>query len=174
MPIPHPGHFAGTRVAVGGVTTIGIEKAMNRIAAYNMSRAKPTLEKAALAGANVARQWVYDDMAKPKHGRKYARLPRRSSAEGETPAIQFGDLLDSLDTRNEDSGSPYVGRAVFAAGATSENRGFPYAWALEFGGPKLKARPYMRPSVDNNKNAIAAAMVDVVSNEWKAISAKVK
>lgn len=40
-----------------------------------------------------------EDFDKPKTGRKYRSLPRRSSAIGEPPAKQFGNLSRSLYAR---------------------------------------------------------------------------
>lgn len=155
-----------------GVKTVGLKKAMDRVAAYSMARTKPTLEAAALAGADVAMNWVKESMLEPKSGYKYPHLAVRSSAPGETPAVQTEALINSLNTKNVDSGSPYIGRAVFGAGAESE-QGWPYALRLEFGYGRLKARPYMRPAITKNQKEIADAMVGVCDAEWKRLSARV-
>ena len=155
-----------------GVKTVGLKKAMDRVAAYSMARTKPTLDAAALAGANVAMAWVKDSMLEAKSGYKYSHLPTRSSAPGETPAVQSEALISSLNTKNTDSGSPFIGRAVFGAGASSE-QGWPYALRLEFGYGRLKARPYMRPAITKNQKEIADAMVGVCDAEWKRLSARV-
>jgi hypothetical protein len=153
--------------------TVGIQKAMDRIAAYNRSRAKPALERAALAGADVAKRWVEEKMVEPKSGRVYPELPTQpSSAPGEVPAAQSEALIQSLNTRNTDSGSPTIGRAIFGAGA-EDQFGFPYALALEFGYGDLAARPYMRPAVDENHDEIAQAMIDAVNAEWHRLNGSV-
>ena len=126
-----------------GVKVVGLKKAMDRVAAYNLSRAKPTLEAAALA-----------------------------SAPGEVPTFQSENLIQSLNTKNVDSGSAYIGRAHFGAGA-EDQFGFPYALALEFGYGDLAARPYMRPSISENEQEIADAMVAVCNAEWRRLSAGV-
>ena len=162
-----------TPQATAGVKIVGLKKAMDRIAAYNLSRAKPTLEAAALAGADVAMRWVQDSMFEGKSGRSYPHLPTKpSSAPGETPAVQTTNLVKSLNIKTVDSGSPYIGRAHFGAGAESE-QGWPYALRLEFGYGQLAARPYMRPSVTKNQDAIAKAMVAVCDAEWRRLSARV-
>ena len=156
-----------------GTKTIGLQKAMERIAAYDRSRAKPLLDAAALAGANVAKRWVEEKMVEPKSGRSYPRLEvQPSSAPGEVPAAQSENLIQSLNTKNVDSGSPTIGRAHFGAGAEGAG-GFPYALALEFGYGDLAARPYMRPSITENEKEIAQAMLDVINSEWTRQSGKV-
>lgn len=156
-----------------GTKTVGLQKAMDRIAAYNLSRAKPTLDAAALAGANVAKRWVEEKMVEPKSGRSYPHLPTQpSSAPGEVPTIQSENLIESLNTKNVDSGSQYIGRAHFGAGA-EDQFGFPYALALELGYGDLAARPYMRPSITANEKEIAQAMLDVVNSEWTRQNGKV-
>ena len=158
----------------GGVKIVGLKRAMDRVAAYSVARAKPTLDAAALAGADVAMNWVKDKMYEGKSGVSYPRLPTKpSSAPGEVPAVQSTGLIESLNTKNVDSGSPYVGRAHFGAGAES-SAGWPYALRLEFGYGRIAARPYMRPSVTENEKAIATAMEDVCDAEWRRLSASVK
>jgi len=167
--------YAGTdwKQTTAGVKTVGLKKAMDRIAAYNLSRAKPTLEAAALAGAEVAKRWVEEKMEEPKSGISYSHLPTKpSSAPGEVPATQTRQLIDSLNTKNTDSGSPYIGRATFGAGAESK-AGWPYALRLELGYGRLAARPYMRPSIAANQDEIANAMVDVCNAEWARLSGRV-
>ena len=156
-----------------GVKVVGLKKAMDRVAAYNLSRAKPTLEAAALAGADVAKRWVEEKMVEPKSGRSYPELPTQpSSAPGEVPTFQSENLIQSLNTKNVDSGAAYSGRAHYGAGA-EDQFGFPYALALEFGYGDLAARPYMRPSISENEQEIADAMVAVCNAEWRRLSAGV-
>jgi len=155
------------------VKTVGLQKAVDRFAAYNASRAKPVLEKAALAGAEVAWNWIREKMVEPKSGRSYPDLPTQpSSAPGEVPAIQYEALVESLNTRNVDSGSPNIGRAILGAGA-EDQFGFPYALALEFGYGDLLPRPYMRPAVTENETEIAEAMEAVCDEEWRRLSGRV-
>ena len=157
----------------GGVKIVGLKKAMDRVAAYSVARAKPTLNAAALAGADVSKRWVEESMVEGKSGVSYAHLRTKpSSAPGETPAIQSEALIHSLNTKVVDSGSPYVGRAHFGAGAESEH-GWPYALRLEFGYGRIAARPYMRPSITKNEREIADAMEDVCNAEWQRLSAGV-
>lgn len=61
---------------------------------------------------------------------------RRASAPGEAPAIDTGNLVNSLETRKTG-----VGSAVVEAGAE-------YAAALEFGTRKMAPRPFLRPAAD--------------------------
>lgn len=100
-------------------------------------------------GAELAREWVYDEIDRPKTGRKWAGLPNRSSAPGDTPAHQFGDLRRGLQVRKRTSvkGGTYAFRSTAA-----------HAHDLEYGHFKAAPRPYMRRSVDANYKAILDAM----------------
>jgi hypothetical protein len=113
------------------------------------------LEYAAYDGAQVARDWVEDDMNTPKSGRQWPWLPHVSSAPGETPAVQFGALVESLDVVYGDT-TTTTAKANFVAGSGRA----PYAFDLEFGGYNLAPRPFMRPSVDRNRKKIVIAAAE--------------
>ncbi|MGL5005371.1 MAG: hypothetical protein ACRDAM_20800 [Casimicrobium sp.] len=55
----------------------------------------PKLER----GATLAGLMIIDRLSQPGSGEKYAGLPNRSSAPGEYPARQSGELVNSIDAR---------------------------------------------------------------------------
>lgn len=120
------------------------------------------LHDAVYEGAQVAREWVEQQMHDTKGGIHWSNLPYRSSAPGEVPASQFGALQESLDVEYGSRKSDRA-TAVFSAGSARA----PYAAELEFGSYKVLPRPFMRPSVDNNKKEILDAeikeMIDFIN-----------
>lgn len=73
-------------------------------------------------------------MALPKHGREYRRRTRihRASAPGEAPAIDTGNLVNSIKTTFPNSVTGVIGI------------GAEYAYYLEF----PLNRPFVRPAID--------------------------
>lgn len=68
-------------------------------------------------------------------GHHYARLPRRSSAPGESPQYQFGPLLRSVRTVKGTS----AGHSVVVSDKTAP-------W-MEFGTRHMAPRPFIRPAI---------------------------
>lgn len=77
------------------------------------------------------------EMNKPKHGRTYLRRGRQhvSSAPGEAPAVDMGQLQASIQTE----------RVSDVAASVSTNN--EHAEELEFGTSKMAARPFFGPAV---------------------------
>lgn len=71
-------------------------------------------------------------------GVQYPGLPNRSSAPGEAPAVQSGQLISSGEARGQ-------GSAVIVA-FTAEHA--PY---MEFGTSTIAPRPFLRPAVDKER-----------------------
>lgn len=93
-----------------------------------------------------------ESMQGPKTGIIYARgkKPHQASAPGEAPAIDYGVLVNSIQTEME-----------------SELRGIvytntEYAPVLEFGGARIKPRPFFRPAAEKAFPAFIEAMKQVV------------
>lgn len=97
-------------------------------------------------GAEIALDWMVADMQGGKSGRQYSHLPNQSSAPGESPAVQSGDLVRSLEQVLE---LDVTARAT-AVVSSDDNK----AAMLEYGTSKMAPRPFMRPSIDENKQAI--------------------
>jgi hypothetical protein len=77
-------------------------------------------------------------MTGPKTGRTYKRRGRShtASAPGESPAVDTGFLINSIQTTIK---SDTQAEIVIAA---------EYAEALEFGSSKVAARPFVRSAID--------------------------
>ncbi len=77
-------------------------------------------------------------MAEPKHGRTYKRKGRehQASAPGEAPAVDYGALVNSIETVIEDDLHATVG--------TNQEQ----ASVLEFGGAKVEPRPFLGPAFE--------------------------
>lgn len=91
----------------------------------------------------------------PKTGRIYKRkggVTHQASAPGQSPATDTGNLASSIFTTSE-TGETI--RSEVAVGAE-------YGAALEFGGARVAARPYLAPSVEDARRpferAVAAAV----------------
>lgn len=105
----------------------------------------------ALAGALVLEGAVKVSMQNSHGGRTYARGQKShvASAPGQPPAIDYGVLINSIQSK-EDKG----GAMVF----TNAEAAVP----LEFGTARMQARPFMRPGAENNKEAIIHAVAVTV------------
>lgn len=89
---------------------------------------------------SIARKKLADG---PKTGLFYHGLPNLSSAPGEAPAFQNGELYKSLGFRT-------LSKRVDGSRVVEIFSDAPYAGALELGyGPRnLEPRPFLRPSLD--------------------------
>jgi phage gpG-like protein len=91
----------------------------------------------------------------PRTGRKLGRwkkgqLIHMSSADGQAPAIDMGQLVRSV-THDVDGDVGYVGTKVI------------YGKFLEFGTSRMAARPWLRPSIDANRSKFQADLNAVLS-----------
>ena len=77
-----------------------------------------------------------ESMKEPKTGIKYPWLKRRSSAPGEAPAAQIGQLRASITRKRIITGVWIVGTNVI------------YGRYLELGTSRMKPRPFLRPALD--------------------------
>jgi len=104
--------------------------------------------KAMLAGALVLEGFIKQSMQASHHGRIYSRGGRthQASAPGETPAIDLGHLVNSIESSLIDSTSSQV--------ATDSD----IAPFLEFGTSRMEARPFMRPAADEHEEDVVQAV----------------
>lgn len=109
--------------------------------------------QAALNAAQMTEVMIKDDMRQSKSGRVYPRGKRKrthqASAPGESPAVDMGHLLNSVETKRED-----VTAAVFTNAEQSE--------VLELGGRYVAARPFMTPAVANVRPQFWKMMAEVL------------
>lgn len=109
---------------------------------------------------------IKNEMRKPKSGRKYVRVKgqgltrkgterkrksmHQASAPGEAPAVDFGQLINSIQVENVTDLKSAVGTSV------------EYAMPLEFGSRRLAPRPVWRPVIEKMRKPFIAAMTFVL------------
>jgi hypothetical protein len=141
------------------VETFGMNTAIESLKIYKQSMRQENLGDAALAGADLAEELVKEDMRENKTGRTWPALPRVSSREGETPAIQSLALHNSLFTEKLASIAPHIGRAKLE---TDHDHGLWMEYGFTTRDGAFHSRPFMRPIVDQNRADIQARMRDVM------------
>jgi len=106
------------------------------------------VSKSAMAGALVLEGAVKVSMQNSHGGRTYTRGQKThvASAPGQPPAIDYGFLINSIQSKEEKGDA-----MVF----TNNEAAVP----LEFGTARMQARPFMRPGVENNREAIINAIM---------------
>jgi hypothetical protein len=109
------------------------------------------LSKIVLAGAAMLEGAIKISMNDGKSGRTYRRGKKlhTASAPGETPAIDYGALLNSIHVDIEEVDQSHAVARVFTNAE--------YGPALEFSPPHVRGRPFMRPAVDKNEARVQAA-----------------
>ncbi|MFZ6028037.1 MAG: hypothetical protein ACOYYS_10005 [Chloroflexota bacterium] len=92
---------------------------------------------------------VRTGMAEPKTGQVYLRRGKshQASAPGEMPAVDTGNLTNSVQVERMPDG---VSTAVYTAAE--------YAEVLEFGGVRIRPRPFMTPAAEAEINDFNAAI----------------
>ena len=144
------------------VTSSGFPSVWGRIEKHRAARSTERLNEASVAGAEYARTYMINQMQYgSKTGRKYKKLPRRSSRMNtnpmytpEFPAEQSGELIRSLSVQ-------VVGRDK--AELTSDS---PHAMWMEFGFTTkdgvIHYRPFMRTTIGSQKKQILDKMRKVI------------
>lgn len=121
------------KFAAGKLVTYAaeVEKKLQR----NMDKA---MHKTAISIVNSAKEL----MREPKSGRPPSgkAMKTRASAPGEAPAVQTGKLRSSLATER-------VKEKHYRVGTNLK-----YGKYLERGTKTIKARPFLRPALDNNRD----------------------
>ena len=103
------------------------------------------LGRAVMAGAFVLETKIKVSMSASSHsGKMYAG--HRASAPGETPAVDTGNLVNSIKSELVSSSDTDAWANV--------GTGVEYAEYLEFGTSRMEARPFMRPAYDENVEQI--------------------
>ena len=104
------------------------------------------------AGARVVETHAKVAMTGDKHGEVYMRgqVEHRASAPGEAPAVDTGNLFNSIQVFD-------VTPTLATIGTNAE-----YAEHLEYGTSRMEPRPFMRPAVDEHEAEIIAAVTDAV------------
>ena len=116
--------------------------------------ASGALKDGAMAGGMVIQTGMKRRITQGgKTGQMYKRGKSRThqaSAPGEAPASDTGALANSIETRISKSSPDY---AESETGPTVE-----YGGMLEYGTSRVKARPYARPTLDEDADLIQDAM----------------
>ena len=118
----------------------------NNADAIKAAMAGVRLGRAVMAGGQIVEGAAKLLMRGPKSGRIYPPKGHQASAGGEAPAIDTGNLANSISTEllSSDSNSAWA----------QVGTGVEYAEPLEFGTSTMEARPFMRPAFDNNEAKI--------------------
>lgn len=129
----------------------GLDELMRKLEA--LKQVPNGMGMALQAGAMRLEGHIKASMQTNHTGRVYRRGTRihQASAAGETPAIDFGTLLNSVGSRQASETSAEV--------FTSAE----YAPMLEFGTAYMEARPFMRPAVDQHEGDVVAAVQATVT-----------
>ena len=136
------------------MTSTGWAGVVDRITNHRRHRSKERLQDSAYRGAVFARRAVIEDMMLPKSGEWYSGNQVLSSARGETPAIQSGELVENTDALR---GPLSIGLGT----AYLDSKGKHAIW-MEFGWTtsdgKVHYRPFHRTFVAGHKDEILAEM----------------
>lgn len=123
------------------------DKELNR----HLQDAPIRFKKGCIKGWRKAGQIVRNNVREmiknpPKTGRKYANLPKRSSAPGESPAYQYGKLSKSVAYKAYSWNEMEVGYQVV------------YGLYLERGTDRMKPRPALSTAVSKTYNSVGIAL----------------
>lgn len=95
---------------------------------------KSEMARKGAEATNALRNAEIEVLSKPGTGRKYKSLPNRSSAPGETPAPQSGELRQNWDDETIIAGDRVTSRI---------KSNVKYAEYLEDGTKKMSKRPFL-------------------------------
>ena len=103
-------------------------------------------QDAAASGGVIIQRNVKLELSRPGRGTHWPGLPRRSSAPGDPPAVQFGQLRRSqqVDLSGLHNANPLV-----RVGTNVH-----YARKLECGTKHIAPRPHMRPGLARSKKPV--------------------
>ena len=140
----------------------GIKKAMDSLKSLEKDLEAPFRE-VILGGAQLIRsEAVKSIMQGPKTGRIYEKYnPRRthrSSAPGQAPASDTGNLVSQIRVREENKDLIKVESNAL------------YSSFLEFGTSKMLARPFLFPATERSRKKIAQAVFNRVVKEIKRLA----
>lgn len=124
---------------------------LDQLIAKLRTLANPQMDKVTLAGAMTLEGYIKQDFHGSKTGRVYRRGGKShvASAPGQTPAIDYGFLLNSVQSKNEGDDA-----VVFTDDEAAPR--------LETGSAHMAARPFMRPAVDQHEAQVTAAMASTL------------
>lgn len=123
---------------------------LDKLTGVLRQRAGQTAQQA----AQMTEQVIKNDMRQTKSGRVYERGKKgkrlhQVSAPGESPAVDMGHLVNSIESERQD-----VTAAVFTNAEQAE--------ILELGGRYVEARPFMTPAVEEIRPKFWKMMAEVL------------
>lgn len=127
-----------------------LKKKLDIIATEMPAEYKKALERSALLVESSAKRRI---MRGPKTGRIYERggVVHQASAPGQAPANDRGLLVSSIQHWIKDAGMRVEIGSKLA-----------YASWLEFGTKHMAARPWLFPSLEENRKKIVSLMADAI------------
>lgn len=115
---------------------------------------KSEMARKGAEATNALRNAELEVLSKPGHGRKYKSLPNRSSAPGETPAPQSGELRQNWDDETIVAGNSVTSRI---------KSNVKHAEYLEGGTEKMGKRPF----VNQIKTKAEPEIYDIYGSDYR-------
>lgn len=123
-------------------------------------------QRAAMKALLMTQREIKEQLSKPGSGRKHPGLRYQSSAPGMPPAVQTGHLRRSWQAGQHKRIAQ--GRRV----GWSVGSNVRYARRLEFGGGRIFARPYLRPSLRQISQSLQAVFSAEIRQQLANIGIK--
>lgn len=129
----------------------GLKRLEDQLEAVAVSANKALRDELILGGFAIQRT-AKKSIQSPTRGREYKRgsITHIASKPGAAPNTDTGRLVNSIfvDTKTE------RGKTIVTVGTNVK-----YGKMLEFGTTNIAARPWMRPAVEKNRNALRRNLV---------------
>lgn len=113
-------------------------------------------DAAELAGQLLARDVTRGMQEGPQSGTTHPGAKRQSSAPGEYPAIQSGQLVGSIEYEVQGS------HALTFGSRGALNRGYDYAVGLHEGNARFASRPYLTLTVNRTQAEVTRILGETV------------
>ena len=121
---------------------------INEILEARFKKIKPNVKRAMFRSTTLVQRKMIENIdGGSRSGRSYKRGTKihTASAPGEFPKTDRGELVRSITTNIEDKNTVVVGQIIASAD---------HAQALEFGTTKMKKRPFMQRTLDQQTRRV--------------------
>ena len=134
----------------------GLDHMLQQLQEISDAGSGEALGKVVLAGAFALEGRVKRSMHEPKSGRIYSRggKTHKASAPGEAPAIDYGALVNSVQSKLGNVTRDSAEAEVFTDQESAAH--------LEFGTAHIAPRPFMRPAAEEGQAEIAVAATGTI------------